>query len=197
MLGPRQARWALLFSRFNFTLTYRPGSKNIRADALSRVFQGEHPPKITNPSPIIPPTRVVGVVTWGLASAVRAAQRAEPVPTGGPRNRLFVPESVRSRVLVWATPVSSPVIPEPPGPANSFGGASGGPPWRTTSGSSWQLVRCAPSHRPLAGLLRPLPIPGRPWSHIVLDFVTGLPTSQGNTTILTMVDRFSKMVHPP
>ena len=26
-LGPRQARWALLFSRFNFTLMYRPGSK--------------------------------------------------------------------------------------------------------------------------------------------------------------------------
>ena len=37
-LGPRQARWALLFSRFNFTLTYRPGSKNVRADALSRLF---------------------------------------------------------------------------------------------------------------------------------------------------------------
>ena len=38
-------------------------------------------------------------------------------------------------------------------------------------------------------------IPGRPWSHIALDFVTGLPASQGNTTILTIVDRFSKMVH--
>ena len=55
--------------------------------------------------------------------------------------------------------------------------------------------RSKASHRPPAGLLRPLPIPGRPWSHIALDFVTGLPMSQGNTTILTMVDRFSKMVH--
>ena len=55
--------------------------------------------------------------------------------------------------------------------------------------------RSKTSHRPPAGLLRPLPIPGRPWSHISLDFVTGLPTSQGNNTILTMVDRFSKMVH--
>ncbi|KAL0199034.1 hypothetical protein M9458_007574, partial [Cirrhinus mrigala] len=27
-LNLRQARWALLFSRFNFTITYRPGSKN-------------------------------------------------------------------------------------------------------------------------------------------------------------------------
>jgi len=51
------------------------------------------------------------------------------------------------------------------------------------------------SHRPPAGLLRPLPVPGRPWSHVALDFVTGLPLSQGNSTILTIVDRFSKAVH--
>ena len=50
-------------------------------------------------------------------------------------------------------------------------------------------------HRLPAGLLRPLPIPGQPWSDVALDFVTGLPTSRGNTTILTLVDRFSKMVH--
>ena len=55
--------------------------------------------------------------------------------------------------------------------------------------------RSKASHRPPAGLLRPLPIPGRPWSDVALDFVTGLPTSKGNNTILTIVDRFSKMVH--
>ncbi len=35
-LNPRQARWAMFFTRFNFTVTYRPGTKNIKADALSR-----------------------------------------------------------------------------------------------------------------------------------------------------------------
>uniref|UniRef100_A0A3B3CQT4 Integrase catalytic domain-containing protein n=1 Tax=Oryzias melastigma TaxID=30732 RepID=A0A3B3CQT4_ORYME len=51
------------------------------------------------------------------------------------------------------------------------------------------------SHRAPAGLLRPLPVPHRPWSHISVDFVTGLPPSEGNTTILTIADRFSKSVH--
>lgn len=37
-------------------------------------------------------------------------------------------------------------------------------------------------------------MPHRPWSDISPDFVTGLPPSEGNTTILTVVDRFSKMV---
>ena len=49
--------------------------------------------------------------------------------------------------------------------------------------------------RPLAGLLRPLPIPHRPWSHIAIDFVTGLPNSDGNTCIFTVVDCFSKTAH--
>ncbi|KAI2648050.1 Transposon Tf2-9 polyprotein [Labeo rohita] len=43
------------------------------------------------------------------------------------------------------------------------------------------------------GKLVPLPIPQRPWSHIGVDFVTDLPSSEGNTCILVMVDRFSKM----
>lgn len=51
------------------------------------------------------------------------------------------------------------------------------------------------SHRPPSGLQGPLPIPHRPWSHMAVDFVTGLPPSEGNAVILTIVDRFSKMVH--
>lgn len=37
-----------------------------------------------------------------------------------------------------------------------------------------------------------LPIPNRPWSHIVVDFVMDLPVSKGYTIVLGMVDRFSK-----
>ncbi len=47
------------------------------------------------------------------------------------------------------------------------------------------------SNRPL----QPLLVPSRPWSYISLDFVPGLPPSQGNTVVLTVVDRFSKATH--
>ncbi len=51
------------------------------------------------------------------------------------------------------------------------------------------------SNRPPEGLLQPLSVPSRPWSHIALDFVTALPPSLGNTVVLTVVDRFSKAAH--
>lgn len=41
-LNPRQAHWALFFTRFNFSGTYRPGSHNTKADALSRTHPNEH-----------------------------------------------------------------------------------------------------------------------------------------------------------
>ncbi len=49
------------------------------------------------------------------------------------------------------------------------------------------------SHQLPAGLLQPLPIPQRPWSHIATDFITDLPLSRGYTTILTVIYRFSKV----
>lgn len=42
------------------------------------------------------------------------------------------------------------------------------------------------------GLLKPLPIPGRIWSEITIDFITGLPKSDECRTIQVITDRFSK-----
>ena len=49
------------------------------------------------------------------------------------------------------------------------------------------------SSRVQMGLLQSLPVPTHPWAEISLNFVTGLPVSEGNPTVLTVVDRFSKM----
>lgn len=57
---------------------------------------------------------------------------------------------------------------------------------------------CAQSKPPKdlpAGLLEPLPIPQRPWSHLSVDFVSDLPNSNNFTTILVIIDHFSKARH--
>lgn len=94
-----------------------------------------------------------------------------------------------SSVAIWVTPVAFAL-------SSNDSGSLLCP--RTLNPSSLP-VQFVPEGRPLqwppAGLLNPLPIPRQPWSHIAVDFVTGLPPSAGQTTILTMVDHFFKAVH--
>lgn len=93
-LNALHARWALFFTRFCFTITYRPGSRNVKPDALSRQFTASDDQ--THESPILPPTCVIGALSWEIKSTIREAQQAEPDPGTGPPGLLFVPTSVRS-----------------------------------------------------------------------------------------------------
>lgn len=52
-----------------------------------------------------------------------------------------------------------------------------------------------PNRHAKYGLLQPLEVPDRKWTHISYDFITGLPTCEEKDAILVVVDRFSKGAH--
>jgi len=45
------------------------------------------------------------------------------------------------------------------------------------------------------GLLEPSVVPTRPWTGMSMDFIVGLPKSNGYTKLWVIVDRFSTMAH--
>ena len=75
-LSSHQARWALFFTHFIFTLTYRPRARNTKPDALSRLYSAEAKP--TGPDPILPPSSLIAAVTWDIEGLIRAAQVTNP-----------------------------------------------------------------------------------------------------------------------
>ncbi|KAI2654015.1 Transposon Tf2-9 polyprotein [Labeo rohita] len=196
-LNSRQARWALFFGRFDFTLSYRPGSKNIKPDSLSRIF--DRSDRLPTPECIFPETLILSTLTWEVESKVKTALQGVTPPVGCPPNRLFVPEELRSEVIQWGHCSN---VACHPGVSRTAHLVKQRFWWPLMARDVRSFVLacsvCATgktSNRPPDGLLQPLPIPSRPWSHIALDFVTALPPSQGNTVVLTVVDRFSKVVH--
>ena len=55
--------------------------------------------------------------------------------------------------------------------------------------------RNKPSHQYPHGLLQPLEVPDNRWQSVSIDFITGLPKSNGCDAIMTVTDRLTKMVH--
>jgi hypothetical protein len=48
-------------------------------------------------------------------------------------------------------------------------------------------------HTPYPGLLKPLRVPDKAWTHVSMDFIEGLPKSEGKDVILVVVDRLQNM----
>ncbi len=189
-LNPRQAWWALFFTRFQFTIMYRPRNHNCKTDALSRL---NSPDTLTELESILPPALIVSPIQWNISKDIRNA-------TGMPRRENFYSHfpslnlsGLSSRSTDSGHPSSQPwwSSEDTLAPASSVLVAQYGPGCHQVQSCSGCAMSKTPCHLPL-GKLVPSAVPRRPWSHIGMDFVTDLPISDGNTCILIVVDRFSK-----
>ncbi|CAJ0946888.1 unnamed protein product [Ranitomeya imitator] len=106
-LNPRQARWSLFFSRFNFVVSYLPGSKNVKADALSRSFVPDSPGN-SEPTGILRDGVILSDVSPDLRRALQEFQADKPDRC--PPERLFVPDNWTSRVISEVEPSDCPGV---------------------------------------------------------------------------------------
>ncbi|KAK1805701.1 hypothetical protein P4O66_001965 [Electrophorus voltai] len=189
-LNARQARWSIIFSRFKFCITYRPGERNTRADVLSQQHHAEALPM--SEEPVLPPSCFLPSLEWDLDQQIKATNPHLQCPA----NHLYVPPKYQGALITWAH--------------TSVGmGHAGATHMAQLIGTRywWPAMHkdvvkyvasctdCARSKTPCmppVGKLLPLPTPLRPWSHLTVDFVTDLPASEGNMVVLIVVDRFSK-----
>ncbi len=99
-LNPRQARWSLFFTRFNFKVTYRPGSKNSKADTLSRQFDSSLIPP--SKEPIIPSNLILAPIKWDIMTEI-SDQWTPSARSVNPLHQnvlLIVPMFLRAFVIV-------------------------------------------------------------------------------------------------
>ncbi|KAK3536584.1 hypothetical protein QTP86_013781, partial [Hemibagrus guttatus] len=98
-LNPQQVRWALFFTRFLFTVTYHPRSKNGKADALSSQFEVASEPG--QPDLILPATAILAAVQWDLVEEIQRAHADKPPPAGCLPTKIFMPQQFRPQVMQW------------------------------------------------------------------------------------------------
>ncbi|KAK3507794.1 hypothetical protein QTP70_000406 [Hemibagrus guttatus] len=195
-LNPRQARWALFFTRFEFSISYRPGSKNTKADALSRMFAPEESPE--TPEPILPADLIVSPITWSQETLPPASVSTN-TPPGCPRGSQYITQARRTSLIHTA---DTSLGTGHPGINETLSLLRDRFWWPSMAADVRRYVQgceeCAMAKTPRqlpSGKLLPLPVPNRPWSHLGVDFITDLPNSRTHTCIFVIVDRFSKACH--
>ncbi|CAL1379503.1 unnamed protein product [Linum trigynum] len=198
----------------DFQIKYRKGKYNGAADALSRLFDDElEEVKCGALTSVLPEWLVEIEQTYVGYNEVTNLITTAAVHTQGPSLWSFAAGILRYKgaIVVGSAGVlrskllhlfhSSPV-----------GGHSGVQvtyqlikpyfywPGLKAAVRQWVLgcdvcQRCKEETMASLGLLQPLPVPTRAWKDVSMDFVEGLPLSQGKQVLLVVVDRFTKSAH--
>jgi len=149
------------------------------------------------------PARILGML-WDGVCHTKEISLAECQEENGRltyRNRIYVPAHDRLRLRILQTHHDPPAFGHP-GCAKTLELIDRAYYWPTLRKDVERFVRncfvCrrikATRHAPY-GVVKQLSVPDRPWQHLSVDFVTGLPQSKGYDAICVFVDRLTKQRH--
>ncbi|KAE8716635.1 Protein NRT1/ PTR FAMILY 3.1 [Hibiscus syriacus] len=170
-LSPKQAHWQEFLAEFDFSLEYKPGKVNCVADGLSRRYAIE---------------TVEGTLLERIKEGLPHDPVAERIFEGtkegkpgsfGSKEICFTTEAIVSLCLDMGT-----ILLHMAEDVQAY--------VKTCLVCQQDKIE---AKKPV-GLLQPLPIPERPWESISMDFIIGLPKTDGLSSIMVVVDRFSKYV---
>ncbi|KAI4313089.1 hypothetical protein MLD38_037861 [Melastoma candidum] len=203
-LSRRHAKWVEFLQAFNFVLKHKPGAKNVVADVLSRKM-------------ILLSAMETKLIGFGYlkelykddedfgAIFVQCAQQAIDRfhQVNGflfHDSKLCIPRSSTRELLIRE--VHGGGIARHFGVDKTLAMLQEHFYWsRMEKQVRGLIARCATCQQAKSrvqpqGLYTPLPVPERPWEHVSMDFVLGLPrTQRRKDSIMVVVDRFSKMAH--
>ncbi|KAI4343331.1 hypothetical protein MLD38_027853 [Melastoma candidum] len=203
-LSRRHAKWVEFLQAFNFVLKHKPGAKNVVADVLSR--------KMMLLSAM--ETKLIGFEylkelykddeDFGaifVQCAQQAIDRFHQVNGFLFRDsKLCIPRSSTRELLIRE--IHGGGIAGHFGVDKTLAMLQEHFYWpRLEKQVRGLIARCATCQQAKSrvqpqGLYTPLPVPERPWEHVSMDFVLGLPrTQRRKDSIMVVVDRFSKMAH--
>lgn len=210
-INPSYQKWVSKLIGYNFEIQYRAGHANVVADALSRKSQG--PVELCE-------LLAASWAKWGdfeqiikedpfILKLTSDLQAGVSVPKGYEldqgvlkyRGRLVIPNN-RELVTSLLKEYHDSLLGGHSGSLKTYKRLAAEWFWPGMRKGITDYVQACTicqqqktSTLSPAGLLQPLPIPERVWEDISLDFIEGLPRSEGVDTVLVVVDRLSKYAH--
>ncbi|SGY19858.1 BQ5605_C017g08353 [Microbotryum silenes-dioicae] len=213
VLTRRQARWSETVNHHKYTIEYCSGSKNNKADTLSRRPDFSEGGKASEqPGQILlhPHTLAASLVKFSppsdIADLIKFHLSQDPVSnqivndlnhdsTLHPyfklqdnlllhHDKIYIPNAEPLKVKLLAQAHDS-LLSGHPGQVKTF----------ELLDRNYTCQRNKPTHHRKHGHLQPLPIPSKPWSSLSMDHIVDLPPSSGFDCVLVVVNRLTKEAH--
>lgn len=207
---PLQQTWLAKLMGYSYEIMYKKGSENVAADGLSRMSGLALFATSLNTfdSQLVKRLQSAWEQDVKLSAIIQQLKEGQMVSLA-----TWDGEFLRRKTKIWVgndLQLQKDIIKM--FHASPIGGHSGYVPtlkkvksfyyWKGCSKMVYQMVReCSQcqlaKYEPIAspGLLQPLPVPTHIFTDITMDFISGLPKSQGKEVILVVVDRLTKYVH--